>query len=65
MPKATIEPRYITATQVCTYISMSRTHLYRLIKSDPTFPKKILFSEGKGLFDRVQLDEWIKSRAGA
>ena len=57
-PKQGIECRYLTQQMVMSYLSVSRTTLFRWIKAD-----KIPYIQGPFgyRFDKEEIDEWMKS----
>ncbi len=52
-----ITKRLFTVNQACTYLSISRMSLYRLIRNGEIIPVNI---GGRTLFDRKDLDELIE-----
>jgi len=52
------ERRLFTVNDACTYLSISRMSLYRLIKQEKISP---LMISGRTLFDRKDLDELIET----
>lgn len=44
-------------------VGLSRSTVYMLIGTDPTFPKKIKLTERTTGFDSMAVDAWIASRA--
>lgn len=49
--------RLLTVSQACTYLSISRMSLYRMIERKEIAPVKI---GGRTLFDKKDLDELIE-----
>lgn len=50
---------------VCELIKTSRSNVYKMIESDPSFPKKIKFSNSKQAavyFEKEEIESWVKSK---
>lgn len=62
MESKTIESKYLTATNVYQYLGISKGFLYKVMKNDPTFPKGLFINKSKKVFDRIELDNWLKNR---
>ena len=62
MEAKTIESKYLTATNVYQYLGISKGFLYKVMKNDPTFPKWLFINKSKKVFDRIELDNWLKNR---
>lgn len=60
--KNTTESKYLTATNVYRYLGISRGFLYKIMNSDPTFPKGLFLSKNKKVYDKSALDNWLKNR---
>ena len=60
---SSIDDEWLTLTALQNYLHLSRTSLYRLIKSDETFPKgyNILFN--KKLWKKEEVQDWVKSKS--
>ncbi len=56
--------RFITVEEVIDRVSISRTHLYRLIK-DGNFPKQVPIGQYKVAFLESEIEDWISSRLEA
>ena len=57
------ELKYLTATNVYKYLGISRALLYKLINSDPTFPKGLNLTSNKKVYDKNDLDNWLRNRS--
>ncbi|WP_186023165.1 helix-turn-helix transcriptional regulator [Burkholderia gladioli] len=57
--------RIIRVKELVERIGLSRSTVYMLIATDPSFPKKIKLTERTTGFDSVAVDAWIASRAQA
>lgn len=53
------DSQYLNATGVFRYLGISKALFYRLIKTDPTFPKGIEITKGKKIYDKRSLDQWL------
>ncbi|MBV0932028.1 helix-turn-helix transcriptional regulator [Marinobacterium weihaiense] len=51
--------------QAAAYIGVSRTGLWRLEQTDPTFPRKIVLSSRCVGWRKSSLDAWMASKEGA
>ncbi|WP_028490927.1 AlpA family transcriptional regulator [Thioalkalivibrio sp. ALJ15] len=59
-PAAILRPN-----EAAPYLGMSRRKLYDLSESDPTFPRKIVFSSRCVGWRREALDAWLRGKEGA
>jgi predicted DNA-binding transcriptional regulator AlpA len=57
------ESKYLTATNVYKYLGISKGFLYKLINSDPTFPKGLSLTSNKKVYDKNDLDLWLRNRS--
>lgn len=55
--------RIVRMKQLIERTSLSRSTLYVLMSSDPTFPRKIKLTARTIGFLETEVDEWIKARA--
>lgn len=62
MSEKDFETRYITATGAFKYLGISKSMFYKLLKTDPTFPKGLALTKDKKIYDKLDLDNWLKSR---
>lgn len=51
--------------QAAKYLGISRTKLYELVDSDPSFPKRIYLGPRCVVFHRSELDAWFASKLGS
>lgn len=56
----TKECRYLTPTSLCVYLGVSKSFYYRHIKDREDFPKPLKLTSTKSVFDRLQIDQWVK-----
>lgn len=56
-----VSDRLITPRQVCAWLSVSRSTLYRLQRT-PDFPKRIIISTNRRGFRFAEIEYWIESR---
>ena len=54
--------RFLRDKLVGAKIGASRSHVWRLTKGDPDFPKPIRLSTGLTVWDEQQIDAWIETR---
>ena len=57
------EKRYLSATDVYQYLNISRGLLYKIMKDDPTFPRGLNITESKKVYDKVELDSWLRHKS--
>lgn len=58
-----IEPKYLTATSMYQYLNISKGLLYKIMKNDPTFPKGLNLTGHKKIYDRAELDNWLRNKS--
>ena len=56
--------RYLSGPLVCEKFSRAKPWLYRILNSDPTFPRGIKFGTGHPVWDDAALDAWFATQAG-
>ena len=49
-------------TQAAQFCGISRRHLYNIAETDPTFPRKIVFSKRFVGWRRESLEAWLRDK---
>lgn len=55
--------RLMRSRDVCERLSISRTTLWRLLRSDPSFPRPVKVLSKGDRYDADLIDSWIASRS--
>ena len=55
-----ITPEILRSRQAASYLGISRTTLWRLEQSDPSFPRKIVITSRCVGWRKESLDSWLK-----
>lgn len=58
-----VESKYLTATNVYKYLGISKGLLYKIMNADPTFPKGLNITSSKKLYDKEDIDKWLRSKS--
>jgi predicted DNA-binding transcriptional regulator AlpA len=61
--KKKIEMKYLTTTNVYQYLGISKGLLYKIMKNDPTFPKGLNITGSKKVYDKDDIDKWLRSKS--
>lgn len=56
-----MDTRYLRISDALIYLCVSRTHFWKLRKSDPAFPKPSEIG-GVPIWDRLELDAYLASQ---
>ncbi len=56
--------RLVGVADVCTKCHFGKTHLYKLMQSDPTFPRSFRISKER-LWSEEAVDQWLAEREAA
>lgn len=62
MSEKKFESRYLTAIMAYKYLGISKSTFYKVLKEDSSFPKGLLLTGSKKVYDKLDLDNWLKSR---
>ncbi|MGO6736522.1 helix-turn-helix transcriptional regulator [Rhizobium ruizarguesonis] len=54
--------RLFRICELCRILTLSRSSLYRLVKSDKTFPRFLPLTSGRRAVRRSDLAEWLRTR---
>lgn len=60
---SSIDDEWLTLTALQSYLHLSRTSFYRLIKSDESFPKGYNILSNKKLWKKKEVQDWVKSKS--
>lgn len=55
------ETLVLSTGQVCTLLQISRATLYRLAKTDGSFPRPLAYKTRAKVYDAKAIEEWIGS----
>lgn len=58
-----VESKYLTTTNVYKYLGISKSLLYKIMNADPTFPKGLNITGSKKVFDKEDIDKWLRSKS--
>jgi len=53
-------PEILRPNQAAIFCGISRRHLYNIAETDPTFPRKIVFSKRYVGWRRESLEHWLR-----
>ena len=45
------------------YLGISKSLLYTIMNADPTFPKGLNITSSKKLYDKEDIDNWLRSKS--
>lgn len=57
-----VSKEWLTPVDVAEYLNIKRVSLYRIIKSDETFPKGYSILKAKKLWKKQELDDWVSTK---
>ena len=60
---SSIDDEWLTLKALQSYLHLSRTSFYRLIKSDESFPKGYNILSNKKLWKKKEVQDWVKSKS--
>lgn len=55
-------PQILRPNQAAQFCGISRRHLYNIAETDPSFPRKIVFSKRYVGWSRESLMQWLRSK---
>ncbi|AUZ67089.1 MULTISPECIES: helix-turn-helix transcriptional regulator [Citrobacter] len=56
---------FLNAKQAAEHIGIGRTLFYKILGSDPTFPKPVQLASSRRLWDPARLNAWALARSEA
>ncbi len=54
--------KYLSVKETSALLKLSKTSIYRLAKSDPSFPARNVGLKKKIVINRIDLEKWIKNK---
>ena len=58
-PNSEAQPAILRLEDLIKYIGLGRSAVYKLGKTDPTFPKRVQLSDRAVGWRRSEIDEWV------
>lgn len=61
-PELQIKPELYRVPDVCAVLGVSRSTVYKLVETDPSFPRQVRVTSRAVRWRRLDIEEWARTR---